>query len=30
MQELNMQWSELLPQKTEPEEEFTKQQSLAN
>lgn len=29
-QELNTQQSELLPQKTEPEEEFTEQQSLAN
>lgn len=30
MQELNTQQSELLPQTTEPEEEFTEQQSLAN
>lgn len=30
MPELNMQRSEPLPQKTEPEEEFTEQQSLAN
>lgn len=29
-QELKTQQSELLPQKTEPEEEFTEQQSLAN
>lgn len=30
MQELNMHRNELLPQKGEPEEEFTEQQSLAN